>query len=294
MDSDLERRGEKCPTCGSYSRERVIPCADVWHEQALASPFRDVTDPAEIDAINARALGRDYRPKTPPKPLHKPGDIHPSGATVLASFPGLGPVGLSRLSEGDRKAVTTNIAEAIHHQFAVAQMIVWETMPTRRRGIRAAPWKGGTIHYVESCPALRKAKWGKMRVLQRQPTGLPFEVEERGCKICARLEAEIAREREQAAALDRLAQLAPATLVEWDPVELTDTGEPRWTVLHPTDALPIERAQLAVKVAYERERLPDPASVTSGVSAHIDRIYVLDLFTLQELPQRAGARSFRD
>lgn len=291
MTADLERRGERCPSCGSYSRERVIPCENVWHDQALVSPIRDVTDPAEVDEIRRRALGRDLRPQEPVKPMFKPGDIHPSGATVLASFPGLGPVGLSRLNEADRKAVTTNVAEAIHHQFTVAQMIVWETMPTRRRGIRSAPWKGGTIHYVEACPALRKAKWAKMRVLQRQPTGLPFEVEERGCKICARLEAEIAREREQAAALARLALPAP---VEWDPVELTDQGEPRWAVLHPTEMLSIERAQLAVKVAYDRERLPDPASVRIDVSTYVDKIYVLDLYALNELPQRAGARSFRD
>lgn len=147
-----------------------------------------VTDPERVDEIRRQAMGRDLRPPQtePLEPMNPVGSLHSSGARVLASFPGLGPVGISRLPEREQKAVTRNIAEAIWHQFNVAQIIMWETMPTRRRGIRSAPWKGGTRHFVVDCPALKRAKWAKADTVQR-PIGGGHP--ERTCKLCIRLDA---------------------------------------------------------------------------------------------------------
>lgn len=186
---------------------------------------------------------------------------------VVASFPGIGPMSMARMTPAEQKHVTRNIAEAIHHQFTVAQMIVWVTQPTKGR-------KRGryTVHYVETCPALRRAKHAKVEVLQRQPTGLPFP-EERGCKKCAALEAEIERKAEQARVLAILETMPVPD--EWYPIQRDRHGDPRWMVVGP-EWLPIGRAQVCVKAAYELDVLPDPESITIDVSGLVDRIHVID------------------
>lgn len=94
------------------------------------NPFREVTDPDEQAELVARSQGHDLRGNVSVEPLNPVGSIR-LGGKVIASFPGVGPVSLARLSPANQRAATRNIAEAIHHQFNVAQMIVWITQPTR-------------------------------------------------------------------------------------------------------------------------------------------------------------------
>lgn len=238
----------------------------------LISPFRDVSDPDELSELVERSQGLDLRPKDEPiTPVNPVGSIHEgSGARVVASFPGVGPMSLARMVPGDARAVTRNIAEAIRHQFTVAQMIVWVTQPTKGR-------KRGryTVHYVETCPALRRAKHAKVQVLQRQPTGLPFP-EERGCKKCAALEAEIEREAAQARVVAMLEQPTPD---EWYEVQTDRHGDPRWIVVSPegmTPGMTIPRAQVCVKAAFDLAVLPHPESISREWSSYVDRIHVID------------------
>lgn len=243
-------------------------------KEIAANPFREVTDPDEQAELVVRSQGHDLRGNVSVEPLNPVGSIR-LGGKVVASFPGVGPVSLSRLSPANQQAATRNIAEAIHHQFNVAQMIVWITQPTRmskrpRHGRVPGPY---TVHYVESCPALRRAKWAKVEILQRQPTGLPQIVEERGCGICARIVADEARRADQERVRRLLELPAPE---EWYEVQTNDRGEPRWMIVGP-ELLDVHRSQVCVKAAFELEVMPHPESITREVRSWVDKIYVLDM-----------------